>query len=473
MDIMYRPVELTDLALPDFGLPTVQPIIPADLYRDRLNRLVARARDQGDDVFVVYGDREHFPNLTYLTGYDPRFEESLLVIDLARYPEQKPLILVGNEGIGYVNVSPIVDDLEVVLFQSVSLLSQPRGASKALAEIFASAGVAAGKKVGVAGWKYFGAGDDADGSQWIEIPAYVVDTLRGLVGESGSVHNAGHLFMDATTGLRAINEVEQLAVFEFAATYASQSVRNVVFGVQPGMTELEAGELMHINGLPLAAHVFLAAGPRAFLGMASPSLNRIQLGDPFTVCYAPWGGLTSRAGFVVEAADQLPTDIQDYVEKVVAPYYQAIVAWYETIGIGVSGGELYKVIHDRIGDPFYGVKLNPGHLIHLDEWLHSPVYKDSTEQLKSGMAFQVDVIPGTGTRYYTSNIEDGIALADEALREAFAARYPEAWGRIQARRAFMRDALGITLKPEVLPFSNIPAYLPPFVLAPQRAMRAL
>ncbi|MFN8447668.1 MAG: hypothetical protein U0521_03495 [Anaerolineae bacterium] len=89
------------------------------------------------------------------------------------------------------------------------------------------------------------------------------------------------------------------------------------------------------------------------------------------------------------------------------------------------------------------------------------------------MALQVDVIPATGTNYYTSNIEDGIALADEALRAAFAEQYPEAWGRIQARRAFMRDALGITLKPEVLPFSNIPAYLPPFVLSPRRAMRSL
>jgi hypothetical protein len=37
----------------------------------------------------------------------------------------------------------------------------------------------------------------------------------------------------------------------------------------------------------------------------------------------------------------------------------------------------------------------------------------------------------------------------------------------------MREALGITLKPEVLPFSNIPAYLPPFILAPGRALRAL
>lgn len=470
---MYKEVELTELALPEFGLPTIQPVITAELYRERLNHLVERARAEGYDVFVVYGDKEHFPNLTYLTGYDPRFEESLLVIDIARYGEQKPLLLVGNEGIGYANISPIKDDLEFVLYQSMSLLSQPRGDSRSLADIMRSGGVKSGASVGVAGWKYFNEVETSSPSEWIEIPSYVVDTLRELAGSEGRVVNAGHIFMDATTGLRAINEVEQLAAFEFAETFASQSVRNVLFGVRPGMTELEAGELLRLNGLALAAHVFLASGERAFLGMASPSLNRIKEGDPFTVCCAPWGGLTSRAGFIVERADQLPEDIQDYVEKVVAPYYQAIVAWYEHIGIGVPGGELYDIIHDKIGDPFFGVKLNPGHLIHLDEWVHSPVYKDSKEQLKSGMALQVDVIPGTGTRYYTSNIEDGIALADEDLRAAFAEQYPEAWGRIQARRAFMQDVLGINLKPEVLPFSNIPAYLPPFVLAPQRAMRAL
>ena len=31
-------------------------------------------------------------------------------------------------------------------------------------------------------------------------------------------------------------------------------------------------------------------------------------------------------------------------------------------------------------------------------------------------------------------------------------------------------ALGIELHPDVLPFSNIPAYLPPFLLRPDRAM---
>ena len=68
-------------------------------------------------------------------------------------------------------------------------------------------------------------------------------------------------------------------------------------------------------------------------------------------------------------------------------------------------------------------------------------------------------------------IEDGIALADAALRAEFASRYPMARGRIEARRDFMIHVLGIKLKPEVLPFSNISAFLPPFLLNPNRVMR--
>ena len=34
----------------------------------------------------------------------------------------------------------------------------------------------------------------------------------------------------------------------------------------------------------------------------------------------------------------------------------------------------------------------------------------------------------------------------------------------------MADALGIELHPDVLPLSNIPAYLPPFLLRPDRVL---
>jgi len=51
------------------------------------------------------------------------------------------------------------------------------------------------------------------------------------------------------------------------------------------------------------------------------------------------------------------------------------------------------------------------------------------------MALQVDVIPGTGSPYFTTSIEDGIALADETWRAEFEHKYPQARQRIQARRS--------------------------------------
>ena len=48
--------------------------------------------------------------------------------------------------------------------------------------------------------------------------------------------------------------------------------------------------------------------------------------------------------------------------------------------------------------------------------------------------------------------------------------YPGAWARIGARRRFMADALGIDLHPDVLPFSNLAAHLPPYLLRPDLAM---
>jgi len=117
------------------------------------------------------------------------------------------------------------------------------------------------------------------------------------------------------------------------------------------------------------------------------------------------------------------------------------------------------------------VHLNPGHFIHLDEWPSSPVYAGSSVALTSGMALQLDIIPATGTVYHTSNIEDGIALADEPTRADLAARYPGLWHRVTTRRQFMAESLGITLRPEVLPLSNLAGYLPPFWLSPHQAMR--
>ena len=453
-----RRPRLADIGLPDFGESAVRPEIPAGRYGERIEQLRARMASRGHDRLVLWADREHSAGISFLTGFDPRFEEAILIVG----PEGDPAILVGNESWGTAGAAPL--PMRRIRFQDLSLPSQPRDRSRPLGEILMDEGIVAGTRVGVVGWKTY-----ADRAT-IEAPAFLVDELRRATGPAGLVESASDLLIDPGDGLRVINDVDQLAVFEWASTHTSGGLRRLLAGLRPGMTEREAVRLLDWNGSPLSCHLMLSSGPRATLGLLSPADRAIEHGDRFTVAFGIWGALTCRAGFVVGDAAELPDGIRDYVERLVGPYFAAVAEWYETIRIGLPGGALQAIIDRHLGDPFFGIFLNPGHQIHLDEWVNSPISPGSAIPLRSGMAFQVDIIPATGGPYFTTNIEDGIALADEPLREAFAGSYPEAWARIEARRAFMAEALGIRPHPDVLPFSNLPAYLPPFLLRPDRAM---
>lgn len=460
-------IQLTKVTLPDFGMPFSEPAIPRGIHETRIQNLRQLMDKQQLDVVVVYGDREHNANTTYLCGYDPRFEESLLIVKR----DGLPSLLVGNEGWGYAALAPL--PVNRILFQSLSLLGQDRSRSKKLETIFSEAGIQSNSRIGVAGWKYFSEEEFDEPEFHFETPSYLIDLLRQITGDPEKVTNVNSLFMNPDNGLRIINEAEQLALFEFAACHTSTGLRNVLQNIKPGMTEYEAATLMHANGFPMGAHTMLTGGQRATYGLPSPSMNKLKVGDRFTMAMCLWGALNARAGWLVHNEMELPSHIQDYVQKLAVPYFRAVVKWYQHIGIGVTGGELYNVVHEEIGDPFFGVTLNPGHYIHIDEWVHSPVSKGSSIKLKSGMAMQVDIIPATGSDYHTINIEDGIALADEALRNELAQKFPETWQRIQARRKFMKEVIGINLKPEVLPFSNIPAYLPPFLLGADKVLVAI
>ena len=377
-------------------------------------------------------------------------------------PDDPPAILVGNECVGMAGAAPL--PMERHLFQDFSLPAQPRDRSRPLPVILAGAGIGRGSRVGVLGWKPF-----ADRAT-LEIPAYIADALRELTRAGGVVENANDLLVDPANGLHVINDVDQLAVFEHASCQTSDGIRRLLEGMRPRMTEAEAVRLLNWNGMPLSCHLMFSAGPRASLGLLSPGDRPIARGEPMTVAFGVWGALTCRAGWVVEDATELPAGVADYVERLVAPYFEAVAEWYRALRIGLAGGVLQEIIDRRLGDAFFGVGLNPGHQLHLDEWVNSPVWRGSTVELRSGMAMQVDIIPATGTPWFTTNIEDGMALADEGLRAELAAAYPEAWARIVARRAFMRDSLGIELHPDVLPLSNLAGHLPPYLLSPGLAM---
>ena len=105
---------LRQLDLPDFGMPEATPELPPTIYAARLARLRARAADRGYDHLVVYADREHSANLAWLSGFDPRFEEAILVVG----PDSDPAILLGNESWGTGGAAPLAMRRE--RFQAVS-----------------------------------------------------------------------------------------------------------------------------------------------------------------------------------------------------------------------------------------------------------------------------------------------------------------------------------------------------------------
>lgn len=455
-------VTLRDIALPEFGVPKERPEVSPDLYAQRLNRLRKLARDAGLSALIVYADREHFANMAYLLDFDPRFEEALLVLVEGR----KPLVMTGPENLARAEASKV--EVNVVKYPPFGLLGQDRRGTRPLADILREAGIAAGASVGMAGWKYYGR-EEADAPKtWIEAPAFIVDTLRAIAGPGGRVVNANALFMDPSTGMRAINEIDQIAQFEYANCHTSEAIRRVLFGLRPGMTETEAvSRLMQPSGTPLNCHIMFNAGPDARFGLNSPRDRAMSRGEYVTMAYGTWGALTCRAGWLAADEGDLPEAVRDYAERLAGPYFATAAAWYDTIGIGVPGGEVDAAVK-RIAEPHFRPFLNPGHLIHLDEWLSTPIYPGSAERLQSGQAIQCDIIPTAASGYFSSNIEEGVVLLDVAGRSAFRERYPEAWSRIEARRAFMADTIGIRLKPEILPLSNIPGYLPPFLLSPGR-----
>ncbi len=457
---MMPKAKLVKLDLPDFGAPKTEPQLSSETYAKRHEALLSKLQLRNLDAVVIYGDREHVANILWATGYDPRFEETIYVV----MPGHKPTLFAGNEGFPYAETA--LGNFDRVLWQQLSLMGQPRDKDQPLHQLLQNAGLKSGMRIGLAGWKGFETEQGVFNPQWFETPHFLVEALKNF----GAVENAAHIFMHPTSGLRVQNEAAQLARFEYASTLSSNAIRKFVLDAKVGMTEYAAVANMQLDGFPQSIHINMCSGPRAKYGLPSPSMRKIEAGDPIVVGLGLMGSLNCRAGFMVADQSELPTHIQDYVEKLVVPYFEAAVAWYETIGIGVEGGAIYNAVMEKVGNPFFGIGLNPGHLIHLEEWLHSPIKLGSTMKLQSGMALQCDIIPATGTDYFMSNIEDGIALADEALRAELKSHFPETWQRIEARRAFMIEILGMKLKPEVLPFSNLAAWLPPFWGDTSRAM---
>ena len=454
---------LAAVPLPDFGGEPHLPPLPRDEYRSRLARTVERLEGLNLDVLVVYADREHSANVEYLTGFDPRFEEALLLLDRSGARR----LLVGNECLGYLPDERL--EIPSELLQELSLMGQPRGRSRTLRQILSSFGVREGTRVGCAGWKYFGDTLGEPPARALDIPAYVADVLRDLTGDRRRVTNATRLFMDPGEGLRATSSAAQIARFEYAAVRTSDAIRTAMWHLRPGIEEQAIERHFYPGGLPLSCHAMVSFGDKARRGLSSPSARRAALGDTFTMAFGLKGALSCRAGAIAHGPHELAPDLRDVYPAVSANYFDVVAAWYAHVRVGALAGDVFAAAERTRDDRLFAFAVNPGHLLHLDEWLHSPFSPGSEVILSSGAVLQMDIIPVSRGPFCYINAEDGIALADVWLRAEIARAFPAMWERIQTRRRFMQESLGLRLDESVLPLSNTPGWLTPYALSPGEA----
>ena len=457
-----RKHRLIEIEWPEFGECGPPPRPTVEEFEARIGASRSTMERLGLTHLVVYSDREHFANLAYLTGFDPRFEEAVLII--ARQGD--PLLVVGNECEGYLTVSPlyVAGKLRSERFQSFSPLNQPRGSSRLIKEIFTDEGIGKDAVVGCVGWKYFSDSEHPDGTHAIDLPAYLVDTLRELAGWE-NVWNATAILMHPDDGLRTLCSPSEIAYFEYTNILASEGMKRMLFGIREGMTDHELVSLARLNGEPLGCHPTLATGTNRERGLSGPTGEIIRRGNPLSanICY--WGSNSCRAGWVASSTRDLPPEAQDYVENFAGTYFEVMSEWLSLLRIGTHGGALARLVDEKLPFDKFGIFLNAGHLIHLDEWVSSPVYPGSDVPIHSGMAIQTDVIPSSPI-YFSTRMEDGVVVADESLRRQLQDQFPECFSRCQRRREFMTNVLGIEVSEEILPLANIPAIVPPFFLEP-------
>ena len=442
---------------PDFGVPDLPPALTLFEMRGRLAAFRSVMAKRGYDVAVVYGDREHAANFHWLTGFDPRFEEAVLIVT-----PRDALLLAGNECLPYTGISPLVTagDIASGHCASLSLPSQPRDGRR-LGDWLTGA-VPAGCSVGAIGWKWFEAGEVDDPATALDIPAFLADPLRRIAGR---VENATDLMMHPGYGLRARVDTAEIARLEFANHMAATALRRMVFSFREGMTDFEAYQAAGVGGLPMGCHSTFATGSRAAQGLSGPTGEVLRLGQQigFNICH--WGSNICRAGWLARTAADLPVNARGYLDGFAGPYVAALSQWFSLMRPGVSGGEVWAAMRAALPFETFGVYLNPGHLIGLDEWMSSPIYEGSTEPLASGMAMQCDVIPGHPV-WGSTRMEDGYVIADAALRADLAAKYPAVAARCAQRAEFMKTVIGLDVPDTLLPLADTCGIVAPYLLDP-------
>ena len=267
---------------------TGEPVMLTDAtVQERLNKVLQGMKERSLEQLVVYGDAEHCGNFQYLMWYFTRFEESLLVLDA----DGAARFVLGNENLNKASKARIPGQaVHVSLF---SLPNQPNRADKPLRTLLEEAGIAPGRRIGIAGWKHFTSPVE-NNEKLFDIPAFILDAIRAITGGDDNLFNAGDLFL-GEGGARTTNNANEIAHYEYGAALASDGVLDAMNLLAPGVAETALGAQLNRQGQHNSIVTIAASGPRFIKGNMFPTQNTVKVGDSISLTVGYPGGSSCRA----------------------------------------------------------------------------------------------------------------------------------------------------------------------------------
>jgi hypothetical protein len=201
------------------------------------------------------------------------------------------------------------------------------------------------------------------------------------------------------------------------------------------------------------------------LGLRSPdSRLTLSLGEVFGLCYSQRGSLCSKVGIAAYDEATVVGWLKGRIESFYGKHWQAVAAWLATLKTGVTGGQLYKAVMDIIGGSEFGVTLNPGHYIGMDEWTNSSCSPESNLPVVSASVLQTDIIASKSDTVMTAICEDTVIVADKDFRKTLKQAYPDVYARIEKRTGMVRELLNIPVSGDVLAVSPLTGVMFPYML---------
>ena len=428
----------------------------------RKEKVLAKMREKGLEKLVIYEDEQHYGNFAYLVGFYTRFEEALLILD----QDGTMTLMLGNENLNKAGKARF--DCKSVHVSLFSLPNQPNRNEKSLEELMRDAGLRPGMRTGLAGWKLFTDRVNLCGT-FYDVPCYLVETIRKILGSEALLSNETEIFI-GENGVRTTNCANEIAHYEYGASLASDGMLDAMDLLDVGVKETQLGDVMVKDGQHTCVTTIAAAGERFVKGNMFPTDREVKRGVPVSLTVGYAGGSSSRAGYAVACREELPEEGRNYMEELAMPYFGAYAAWLEQIRIGMKGRELFEIVENMLPRETYHWTLCPGHLTAEEEWMSSPVYENSEELLRSGMIFQIDIIPSKPGMAGVC-AESTVVLADEVLKEEIRTEYPAMWERMERRKQYLREELGLSISEDLLPMCGTVAYLRPYLLNKKCVLR--